>query len=1069
MDLRWLSLLCLLGLAAAAQEGSHPANPGRVASARTLTAGSSAEKEKAQEPFLIEKYLTTVRYEDDGTGEKDLAVRIRVETAAGAQQLHSLVFHYNSASERMNVRYLRVRKPDGATVTAGTDAVKDVPVSLASAALAYVDAREERIAIPALAVGDTVEYEIVTQIVKPPAPGEFWFQHNFLRGEPPRDERLEISLPQNRTVIVKSPGYAFQVASAPGRKIYRWTRDVSARPAKEESSTQGATPGKASPLDVEITSFHNWDEVARWYAGLEKGGAQPASGIREKTAALIRGSSTDLAKTQAIYEFVAQKIRYVALPLGRISYAPRPPAEVLSSGYGDAKDKQALLAAMLRSAGVESDAVLLPYGRQLDSAVPSPSQFDHVIAAAHIGGDLVWMDPTVDVAPFRLLAAPLRHKSALLVSADGHGRLVLTPADPPFPSVQDVSIEGQVSPLGKLTARAHYSLRGDTELALRLAFENTPQTQWKELGQTILAYDGIQGEVSAARPGAPADTIHPFEFELDFSAPGFFTWPAKNARAAMPLLTIGLPSMPPDSSQPVRLGSPLSVTVHLRLALPADFSAQPPVGVSVARDYAEFRSSYHFAAGVLTAERTVKFKMRELPAARASDYLAFTRAVTADQSQALIIENLAPGQPSIPSSVTPNDLLEAALAALRGGQPRAAIPLFERLVELDPRRPQAWNDLGLAYLQTGNYPQAARAFRKQIEFNPADENVYNYLGVALERQQDFDGAAATFRKQTERNPLDPLAHAALGEILLDRQNYAEAVPELEKAAVLSADKPAIQIALGRAYLNIGQNKKALAAFARAAELSPSAPVWNEIAYRLARHKADLDTAHKFAESAVSAVEGDLQTLDLSKPTAAQMADVASLAPYWDTLGWVYFQQGDLEAAERYVRAAWRLGLDGTPGDHLAQIYEKRGQKQQAIDACALALAAPNALPETRARLTLLLGGNAGIADLVKQASKELKSLRVLPVGKSEGEDARASFLVLLSPGTDGPRIEGVRFLDGSERLRSLGERLRTLDYGPVFPDRSPVKILRRGTLSCSQVAGVCMFTLDRPVDVVSEQ
>ena len=68
-------------------------------------------------------------------------------------------------------------------------------------------------------------------------------------------------------------------------------------------------------------------------------------------------------------------------------------------------------------------------------------------------------------------------------------------------------------------------------------------------------------------------------------------------------------------------------------------------------------------------------------------------------------------------------------------------------------------------------------------------------------------------------------------------------------------------------------------------------------------------------------------------TLDQLSEVGTIGNYWDTLGWVYFQQGDLAKASRYVDASWLLSQHGEVGDHLAQILEKQGHKEQAADAC----------------------------------------------------------------------------------------------------------------------------------------
>src|ERR1700683_1040017 len=90
---------------------------------------------------------------------------------------------------------------------------------------------------------------------------------------------------------------------------------------------------------------------------------------------------------------------------------------------------------------------------------------------------------------------------------------------------------------------------------------------------------------------------------------------------------------------------------------------------------------------------------------------------------------------------------------------------------------------------------------------------------------------------------------------------------------------------------------------------------------------------------------------------------------------VYFEKWNLQAGLRFVDAAWRLDQHGEMADHLARIFEAQGHKDQAIPVYAQAIAAPHSVPETRARLTLLLGGNSKIDDLVAQARPELTKMR----------------------------------------------------------------------------------------------
>ncbi|MGA7841595.1 MAG: DUF3857 and transglutaminase domain-containing protein, partial [Candidatus Acidiferrales bacterium] len=493
----YAAALCTLLFSSVAAAQQSDTTPHASAATPKSATQKTTPADYSQEPFVIEQYHTTARFENDGTSERDLAVRIRVQSDAGVQQLGELVFGYNSANEVMDVRFVRVKKKDGSVVTATADAVKDMTASVARDAPEYTDYKEKHVTVPSLHAGDTIEYEIATRTVTPLAPGNFWFDYAFVKDAIVLDERLDVNLPANRVHYFHVAAPLQDVTDYAGdREIHHWQHANLARPPASEKAKKASQPPAEVRPDVQFTTFTSWAQVAGWYANLEKGRSDPTPEIRAKTQELIQGRATELEKIAALYDYVAKNIRYVSLSFGLGRYQPHSAADVFKNQYGDCKDKHTLLASMLQAAGIPSDAVLIPFAHDINLDVPSPAQFDHMITAVPIGDELIWMDSTAEVAPFRLLSPPLRNKSALLVEPDGAGKLIQTPMDPPFLSTQHVEIEARVNDLGKLTATLRYFLRGDNEYALRVAFRRTPQTQWKELGQTIAALDGIKGEIT---------------------------------------------------------------------------------------------------------------------------------------------------------------------------------------------------------------------------------------------------------------------------------------------------------------------------------------------------------------------------------------------------------------------------------------------------------------------------------------------------------------------------------------------------------------------------------------------
>ncbi len=1041
------------------------------------TATPDRSPDYSNEPFVIEEYSTIVRFESEGTGERALDVRARVQNDTGAKRLSELVFGYNAANEKAEVRYLRVKHRDGFTAVGDADSVTDVTPEILRDAPAYANYKEKHVKLPALLPGDVVEYGISTRIVTPFAKGQFWYDHNFIDAAVVLEERLEINLPAGRRVILRSADSHFTQHETGGRKIYEWKRpNLSVRGAGD-SNDSGATAAPAKPgaggpdtPAIELTSFATWEEVGKWYSSLQHDRSAAAAGVRSQALELTNAHAKRSDKILALYDFVSQKIRYVNLPLGLDGYQPRAPADVLKDQYGDSKDKHALLAAMLEAIGVHANAALIPLARKPDPLAPSPSQFDHVITTIPQSAgstEAIWLDATSGIAPFRYLIPNLRGKKALVISGSGSASLVQTPKSPPFLSTQEVTVEGRASDLGKLTAKIHYRLRGDNEFAFRSALRRAPESQWKQIGQTVAVLDGFHGEVSKIAASDLASTEKPLELTLDYTQKNFLDWTARSSKIAVPLPALGMPDLPSGKGAPISLGTPLAITLHLTLTFPKDDTIHPPAGIAVTRDYAEYRSIYTVAGDVISVERTMRFKMRELPPSRADDYQAFTRAVLADGSQQISVENPNASATKIPESATAAELVETGTAALDAGDAHLALALLRRASELEPDRKDVWNGLGLAHLRLNELDDAIAAFKKQIDINPKDDTAYDYLGVTLVQQQKLDEAAAAFHKQVEMKPLDKFAHASLGLLLVQQKKYEEAIPELEKAAVLAPDNPQLQLTLADAYINAGRNQDAVAAFDKAAKISPSPATWNNIAQQLAQKDLDLEKAGQYAGSAVDAATASLKMADLDHLTDDNLAQVQNIGAFWDTLGWIRLLRGDFDGAEPYLRAAWKLTQSGGTGDHLAQLYEKRGRKELAVQTYLLALAAPHAPKETEARLAALAGGGIATGDRLKQARADLASQRIYSVKNSGVEGVEADFWLLLVPSSDGARAEAAKFIHGSDSLRDSADRLRAMDFGAMFPSASPAKLVRRGTLACTTKAVDCTFILNRPEEVSS--
>jgi tetratricopeptide (TPR) repeat protein len=778
---------------------------------------------------------------------------------------------------------------------------------------------------------------------------------------------------------------------------------------------------------------------------LEKDRRQPNDAIKKKAAELVEGKTTDMEKVKALYDYVSRDFRYVSLSFGLGRYQPHAASEVLAHGYGDCKDKNTLLAALLATQGFESTSVLIGSQHKLDPDIPSPSQFDHVITHVAVDGQEIWLDSTNGVAPFRMLAFPLRDKQALAMPPGGTPELVRTPARLPFDSYDKSRLEGSLNETGKLTAHFAASVRGDTELGMRYGLRQIPNNKWKNVFDLMLSGSPMKGgEISNLKLGDPTVTDEPLKVDFDVAVSNYFDWSAPDPKLPLPVVGIAVPPPVDDESKnpkPIKLGAPMLATTEVKIEVPSKYGVRLPIGIDVKRDYAEYHSSYKVDGGQLVASRTLQTLLTEIPYDRRDDYASFRRTVEADQAQNVVLDNKSPGTAGLSSEQSPDVLFDSAVQAANRDNFTLAIDLFERVAKADPKHKGLWNNLGRAYLAVHEDQRAADAFKKEIEANPYDEYAHSLLGAAYESMQRYDDAIAQYQKAIEVSPLDPLARLGLGGVYSKLKRWNEAVPELEKAASLQDKNPLTQIALGQAYIANGQADKGMAAFDRAIAISATPVVWNNIAYALAEQNVQLERASQYSDAAINALETQLRDVNLDNLRLEDIFTANLLYAVWDTKGWVEFKRGNLDAAERYIRAAWDDRGGGEVAQHLGEIAEKRGNKDDAVRWFVYALTGSSPSAEARDRLAAL-GSTADVESRIEKARSELQAQRTHQLdasGKGTGD-----FFVLASPAKN----DQVKFVSGNREIKSLTDVLTSANLGVTFPEATSVRALRRGTVSC---------------------
>ena len=280
----------------------------------------------------------------------------------------------------------------------------------------YDGALSAVIVLEDLRVGDVLDFAYTIRGTNPVMRGKQsrWFTASF--SNPVHHVRSRVLWPADRPVQIRASANAPPVREQQlGSFIERvWEQRNVAAVVSEDRQ-----PSHFDPFArIQFSEDKDWADVVRWAVPLHHLPAKPGPALARRLDRLRAAATTDEEKIAAVLRFTQEEIRYVGIELGEGSHRPSPPDVVFDRRFGDCKDKAMLAVAMLRWLDVDAwPALVNTWERSaLDQQLPTRTAFNHVILAAQLGDQLLWLDPTNSTQaglPSRLTPPPYRR--ALLV------------------------------------------------------------------------------------------------------------------------------------------------------------------------------------------------------------------------------------------------------------------------------------------------------------------------------------------------------------------------------------------------------------------------------------------------------------------------------------------------------------------------------------------------------------------------------------------------------------------------------------------------------------------------------
>lgn len=434
---------------------------------------------------LVDLQVTTVF--PNGLSSRFHQIVFQPLTDAAAAEGREYGFSFAADTETVQLRGARIYRKGGQideAIESGEGSTDDPAMAM------YTSARAFYVHFPRLNPGDVVELLYRVEDIAPRnAFADYFGEVTYMQSTEPvaRSEYVLIT-PKSRQFYFNKPNLAGlkQTVEEKGNdRIYHYVAENV--PAMEAEPNQ--PPLAESLAHVHVSTYKNWDDMGRWYWGLVKDQFTADDEVRRRVAEITKGLTDDKAKVRAVYDFVVQKTRYVALEFGIHGFKPYRCAQIFARGFGDCKDKATLIVTMLKELGIPATIVVVRTGMRGDfeTEPASLAPFDHAIA--YVPSMDLYLDGTAEWTGSNELPSMDRGALAIQIN-EGKPKLVHLPEPPASESISSKHVDATLLP------------DGTAQLALKLGATGATASSWRQHYQAKATQkQRLQEDLSSELPG----------------------------------------------------------------------------------------------------------------------------------------------------------------------------------------------------------------------------------------------------------------------------------------------------------------------------------------------------------------------------------------------------------------------------------------------------------------------------------------------------------------------------------------------------------------------------------------
>ncbi len=384
-----------------------------------ITFSSISFAEAIDPPYTIERAIYTIKINADKSSEETVELTTLLNTQVAVTTLAEDQITFKPSKESVKVLDAYTILPNGQHIAVDKKKIRIKDQGNEGRFQEFSDKKVMVIVYPNIEVGSKTYYKLVKKKHQQTFKNQYEKLFSYDPSQAIKYVEYNIEYAKNLKLFVDATGLVGGKISdgKNGQIRYQFTYS--------HPSAFSNEPNQIDYRDYEphlhVSSYQDPLAFGRTYQKISQLKTLITPEVKALAEKITVGITDDYQQAKALYNWVSKEIRYMADLFDDADNKPHETNFIINNRYGDCKDHNNLLIALLTAKNIQASSALINAGDNYKlTKLGSHSPFDHVIT--YLPKWDIYLDSTIGIAPFGSLSINELDKPTLLTGMDKIGQ-----------------------------------------------------------------------------------------------------------------------------------------------------------------------------------------------------------------------------------------------------------------------------------------------------------------------------------------------------------------------------------------------------------------------------------------------------------------------------------------------------------------------------------------------------------------------------------------------------------------------------------------------------------------------